>query len=389
MQEREAEERAVRRGLISNRDSGDPPARYSDPRHLNMIPYPHIMAGQPARFNLTKQGKVVVFPFIGRRVFRQVYECADEYFNDPFRSYSKVNLYGCVGTGKSHVLAALACLLTHEDKRVVYVADCALLLESFFIEMRGALQFAFPEYASMMDDWASVDEIRDFCRAWRKSGSIFFVIDQREALDPVPDDPDRTRKADARFWLDELTSRNFVAYSASADSKTYRPSPGKRTNVKEIEMQGGFDEDEMSWWWKHNSKLLPSVRPDDRKFVEEVTGCVPLLLRPLLRLRDRQFSDAKEYFLASEELVHVRTAVLAFFNKKQESWSPNIERSFYKHMDACVRGVFISAPDDDMYDHRYFYFAMINGAWQGHCLCGVARDAIEQKVADFKDSKKR
>ena len=54
-------------------------------------------------------------------------------------------------------------------------------------------------------------------------------------------------------------------------------------------------------------------------------------------------------------------------------------------MDACVREVFLSAPDDDVYDARYFYFTMINGAWQGHCLCGIARDVMEPKIQDYKE----
>ena len=89
----------------------------------------------------------------------------------------------------------------------------------------------------------------------------------------------------------------------------------------------------MSWWWKHNVKSLPSIRPDERKFVEDLTGCNPLLLRPLLRAKERQFIDCKDQFLASEELVHVRTCVLAFLAKKQETWgpqNPNLEKS-------CVR----------------------------------------------------
>ncbi|KAL5512234.1 hypothetical protein ACEPAG_3519 [Sanghuangporus baumii] len=388
MQELEAEERAIRRGFISNKNPDDPPARYSDPRHWNWLPFPHTTSGQPGRFNLQRQSKVLVFAFMGRHMFRRLYDCVAEFEKDPFRSYAKACVYGCVGTGKSHVLAALACLLLHEGKRVIYVPDCVLLLESFFIEMRSALQFAFPEYASTMDAWTSVDQVRDFCRAWRKTGSIFFVLDQREALDVLPYDPDRDRKGQVREWLDELCARNFVVFSASAESKFYRPRPGERSNIKDFPMQSGFDEEEMSWWWKHNIKTIPSVRPDDRKFIEELTGRVPLLLRPLLRAKERQFADCKDQYLASEELAHVRSSVLAFLSKKQETWTPNTEKSFYKHMDACVREVFLSAPDDDVYDRRYFYFTMVNGAWQGHCLCGIVRDVMDQKVNDYREFSK-
>lgn len=83
----------------------------------------------------------------------------------------------------------------------------------------------------------------------------------------------------------------------------------------------------MSWWWKHNGKSLPSLRTDEKKFIEAVTGCVPLLLRPLLKMRDRLFSDSREQFLAAEELVNVRTGVLFFHVKKSEGWPEWIERS--------------------------------------------------------------
>lgn len=232
----------MRRGFISNKNPDDPPARYSDPRHLNWLPFPHTTPGQPQRFNLQRQSKVLVFAFMGRHIFRRLYETAADFDTDPFRSYSKVCVHGTAGTGKSHVLAALACLLTHEGKRVVYVPDCILLIESFFIEMRSALQFAFPEHATMMDSWSDNEQIRDFCRAWRKSGTIFFVLDQREALDTFPDDPDKDRKAQVRICLDELLSRNYVAYSASAESKTHRVRPGQRSNIKEFAMLTGFEE---------------------------------------------------------------------------------------------------------------------------------------------------
>lgn len=58
-------------------------------------------------------------------------------------------------------------------------------------------------------------------------------------------------------------------------------------------------------------------------------------------------------------------------------------------MDACVRGGFLSAPDEDLYDPRFFYFTMLNGAWQGHCLCGIAQDAIEPKLNEYKEMLKK
>lgn len=179
---------------------------------------------------------------MGRHAFRRLYECASDFEKDPFRAYAKVAVHGCSGTGKSHLLAALACLLTHEGKRVVYVPDCVLLIENFFLEMRSALQFAFPEYASTMDAWLEVEQVRDFCRAWRKSGTIFFVLDQREALDSFQDDPERLRKDHVMEWLDELVARNFLVFSASAESRTWRPRPGRRTNIKDFYLQGGFEE---------------------------------------------------------------------------------------------------------------------------------------------------
>lgn len=87
----------------------------------------------------------------------------------------------------------------------------------------------------------------------------------------------------------------------------------------------------MSWWWKHNAKLLPTIRPDERKFIEDLTGCNPLLLRPLLRAKERQFIDCKDAFMSSEEIIYARTSVISFLNKKSETWNPTQERLFVFH----------------------------------------------------------
>ena len=42
----------------------------------------------------------------------------------------RIYVYGSMGYGKSHMLAALACLLVKQNERVIYFPDCRSMLES-------------------------------------------------------------------------------------------------------------------------------------------------------------------------------------------------------------------------------------------------------------------
>lgn len=75
----------------------------------------------------------------------------------------------------------------------------------------------------------------------------------------------------------------------------------------------------MQQWWRLYQEALPTLADDDRKEVEDITGCIPLLLRALLRYSGKDFKDVKSKFLEEPELKNVTKQVKEFAVEKKEA----------------------------------------------------------------------
>lgn len=73
----------------------------------------------------------------------------------------------------------------------------------------------------------------------------------------------------------------------------------------------------MQQWWKHYQGVLPTLTDGDRKEVEDITGCIPLLLRALLRYPGRDFKSVESNFLSEVELQNVIDQVQNFTDEKK------------------------------------------------------------------------
>lgn len=120
---------------------------------------------------------------MGRSLFRHLLTAiANPRFLDGSET---VYLYGPTGTGKSHLLAALVCRLIRNGERVVFIPDCLELLRDPPAVIRKALLFAFYDEPDLCDEIGrSVDmaDLINFTRR-RAENTIYFVVDQRDALD--------------------------------------------------------------------------------------------------------------------------------------------------------------------------------------------------------------
>jgi len=56
---------------------------------------------------------------------------------------SSLYIYGTMGYGKSYILAALACLLYRQGKRVVFIPDCRAMLINPLLYIKCALLCTF------------------------------------------------------------------------------------------------------------------------------------------------------------------------------------------------------------------------------------------------------
>jgi hypothetical protein len=61
----------------------------------------------------------------------------------------------------------------------------------------------------------------------------------------------------------------------------------------------------MKQWWVHNTKYLPTLDAEEKIRLEDLTGCIPLLLRPLFELKDKKFNEIERNILESKDLVNV------------------------------------------------------------------------------------
>lgn len=80
------------------------------------------------------------FLYTGREIFAELWKLVEQLKES---GYSQLSVYGTVGNGKSYMLAALVCLLTHFGDRVVYLPDCrAFLLDLVeYVKMAMVLPF--------------------------------------------------------------------------------------------------------------------------------------------------------------------------------------------------------------------------------------------------------
>ncbi len=71
----------------------------------------------------------------------------------------------------------------------------------------------------------------------------------------------------------------------------------------------------MVQWWDHHKSKLPTFKDVERAEIEDLTGCIPLLLQPLFQWSQQDFCAVENYFWASSEIVAVEQNIKEFSNE--------------------------------------------------------------------------
>jgi hypothetical protein len=83
----------------------------------------------------------------------------------------------------------------------------------------------------------------------------------------------------------------------------------------------------MKQWWIHHEKKVPTFEVSDKAKVEDLTGCIPLLLRPLLHFAKKPFNEIEQRFWTHHDLAAVQKNVQEFATEMEsESQNQNYER---------------------------------------------------------------
>jgi hypothetical protein len=215
----------------------------SDPGQISDLPFPFLGGPYPKeRFPL----KGHCFRYMGREKFAALREGILDFEEDD--GYRKLYLYGTIGYGKSYMLAALACLLIKEGKRVVFLPDCRGMLENHGRYLTSALLLCFGDSPIQQREIKSCrrdpNKLIELCAQLSDNRILlYFVIDQYNALDLEEENKDSIGndvKRDVRKWLDMITFSHCTIKSASANYKAAMHMQQKHRNEMDIAVYGGF-----------------------------------------------------------------------------------------------------------------------------------------------------
>lgn len=83
----------------------------------------------------------------------------------------------------------------------------------------------------------------------------------------------------------------------------------------------------MKQWWLHHVKQIRLIEDsEDRATIEDLTGRIPLLLRPFLDLGDKPFDDVTTLIRGNRELSIVGANIRRFSAMKRSISSTDYER---------------------------------------------------------------
>jgi energy-coupling factor transporter ATP-binding protein EcfA2 len=183
------------------------------------------------------------FAFMGRESFYEVWNTWTSIKRE-FYHRQRMHIYGSMGFGKSHILAALACLLIRHGERVIYIPDCGDTYQNPLSHMRAAFLLAFADSLSDTEHilrWKSLDEICTFCDE-KNQGSLSFIVDQLNALDPVDENKytNNPRRAEFTELLQSCTLDHLYITSASANVDSYKITKRNHRNDVKVSLIGGM-----------------------------------------------------------------------------------------------------------------------------------------------------
>jgi len=212
----------------------------SDPSRWTSLPFPALSPQLPLdRFRFNPDG---TFRFMGRQIFADVYQAVS---NLSWRTGTNYSLQGSLGSGKSHILAALACLLVKEGRRVVYLPDAKRLAAAMVAYTKFALQLTYAddrELFQRIQGFKSTETICEFVQERQVCGEeLYFICGPMNTLDHYlvtgnklgPQDQD-----DVLTFILQLSGFHKLIWSGSGNCQVIS---GQSSGVKRLLVQQGYN----------------------------------------------------------------------------------------------------------------------------------------------------
>ena len=161
--------------------------------------------------------------------------------------FRTLTVYGTIGYGKSHIVAALALALMKERKRVIYLPDCAALKGRFLNYLKQALSLTFVDNEDLLQEifnYKDFDEILERLEKFKGSTreEFYLLVDQWNAIEPDKDDKKSDDITKIRRDLEQLAFSFYFIKSASANNMSTTSVKGNQTSEITCNCFGGFTE---------------------------------------------------------------------------------------------------------------------------------------------------
>ncbi|KIX05606.1 uncharacterized protein Z518_06478 [Rhinocladiella mackenziei CBS 650.93] len=345
--------------------------KLSDPTSNHTLDFPFI-GSIPERFNEPDitEGKWL---YMGRTMFKDFLHEVKKVRKS--RAYEICWLYGTKGFGKSHLLAALVCYFAAQDERVVYLPDCRCLLDDPVSYVKTAMLLAWADDFTTQKEIMALrtqDHIKDF---FGSQENVIFVVDQ---MDVLMSDNIRNRKMALTLydWVIGFTSFGKSILSSSANCTTGLEVFRDQNASQVVRVYGGFSETEMEQWWEQHKDI--DIGGYSRNEVEDVTGCIPLLLNHCIVNR--------KFDLTAPKLIEISNESVAFARRIKSTATKYDWEWYCDYVKACIHNWPVPLGWTgyiELIDHRYFYQRYQDHDYIGRYACGIVRDAVANQLLEL------
>jgi len=217
----------------------------SNPTFTTRLPFPFVGYAVPERFDVDLGNDERRWFYMGREKFAELIDEFERICRDPRRT--ALIVYGTRGYGKSHLLAAIVCLLAARKVKVVYVPDCREFMKNPILYMRAAMLFAWADDESKQQTIMTLDTMEDMSKFLVKQSEhseVIFVIDQLNALEKERNDDKFTskKKTDLRDWFQSLVMMTHAILSSSANNNSILNGVPRQGSYEIMRVYGGLTE---------------------------------------------------------------------------------------------------------------------------------------------------
>jgi Cdc6-like AAA superfamily ATPase len=216
-------------------------SQLSDPTFKSRLPFPFVGETIPNRFDVDNNTKERSWLYVGREKLAYLLSKFEHIRH--ISGWKALYVYGTRGYGKSHLLAAMVCVLAATETKVVYIPDCREFIQEPIRYMITAMLFAWVDDESKQRDIMALKTQEDIYAFFQGKKDVVFVIDQLNALQKQEqNDKFADEKLQLYKWLINLKASHKAILSSSANNHTFLEEATKQSSTVMMYTYGGLTE---------------------------------------------------------------------------------------------------------------------------------------------------